>query len=90
MKRNKDIQAQEKARSHGYYWPYRQWGLTNQATSNLTIVTPPLTFTTFLTGIASDAGAGMYSKGFGCDGKNFLIYTETYGSVDTRWIAITR
>lgn len=26
MKRNKDIQAQEKARSHGYYWPYRQWG----------------------------------------------------------------
>jgi hypothetical protein len=67
-----------------------QWGLVHQTTSQLNTVTPPLTFTTFLTGVATDAGGGMYSKGFGCDGKNFLIYTSTYGAVDTRWIAITR
>ena len=73
-----------------FFGDIRQWGLTHQGTSNLTIVTPPLTFTQFLVGIATDAGSGMYSKGFGCDGKNFLIYTATYGAVDTRWIAITR
>ena len=27
MKREKDIPAQEKARSHGYCCPYRQWGI---------------------------------------------------------------
>lgn len=27
MKLNKDTLAQEKARSHGYCWPYRQWVL---------------------------------------------------------------
>lgn len=26
MKRNKDIPEREKARSHGYCCPYRQWG----------------------------------------------------------------
>ena len=35
MKRNKDIQAQEKARSHGYYWPYRQWVYDTQNSDTL-------------------------------------------------------
>lgn len=30
MKRKKDIPAQEKARSHGYCCPYRQWGTSGK------------------------------------------------------------
>lgn len=43
MKRNKDIPAQEKARSHGYYWPYRQWGEHDAETS--LSVSLPITMT---------------------------------------------
>ena len=31
MKRNKDIPEREKARSHGYCCPHRQWGITSYA-----------------------------------------------------------
>lgn len=45
MKRNKDIPAQEKARSHGYYWPYRQWVNTNTPGGNAVTVSLPITYT---------------------------------------------
>ena len=32
MKRNKDIPEREKARSHGYCCPHRQWGIVNSQT----------------------------------------------------------
>lgn len=44
MKRNKDIPAQEKARSHGYYWPYRQWGLAPWVTSYTAQIRFPISF----------------------------------------------
>ena len=70
MKRNKDIQAQEKARSHGYYWPYRQWGLA-VITNPVEKITLPLT-RTMLIGIAGDGGNGNNSAGFN---SSLYIYT---------------
>lgn len=44
MKRNKDIPEREKARSHGYCCPHRQWGLTETNEYGTAWVSFPISF----------------------------------------------
>ena len=66
--------AQEKARSHGYYWPYRQWGIVI-ATTSPQMITLPLS-ATILRGITCDGGDWHNSIGINGEGNIYSAATS--------------
>lgn len=74
MKLNKDTLAQTKARSHGYCWPYRQWGLSKSRTA----VTCPIAFTAVYISIGAHIGTDS--------SVNIIIDTNTQNNTSMKFL----
>ena len=91
MKFSKDTLAQAKAWSHGYCWPYRQWG--NHSAGNDWDMSYPLSFTVecFVV-VANDMSS--YDKSFQYIGiqnlqkDKFHMYTSGSADLQIGYIAI--
>lgn len=87
MKREKDIPAQEKARSHGYCCPYRQW-VNRDFADVSSIESFPIVFNSFCyVCVANDVGGGCKILGISATSKtNYTVYQPTnnatwYGAI---------
>ena len=95
MKRNKDIPEREKARSHGYCCPHRQWG--SQTSGNNWQVYYPLVFNSAVYGVWINDYAAKNSnlQYAGVDESEstlngFKMYTSTSNNMGIAFLAIGR
>lgn len=88
MKRNKDIPAQEKARSHGYCCPYRQWGLFYNP-NGLSTITYPIALSSKPWAIITTEGdpAGWNtSNGIAIAGGDIETASNTQANILSKWV----
>lgn len=88
MKLNKDTLAQGKARSHGYCWPYRQWGLFFNA-NGLSPIIYPIALSSKPWAIITTEGnpAGWNtSNGIAIAGGDIATASNTQANILSKWV----
>lgn len=72
----------------------RQWGFVNMTNTNM-LVTTPVSFNTYLIGLACDSGGGVFAKGisYNSAGKINIFSSaasSSSGNVGTNWAIVCR